>query len=231
MIIFWDIAYVVWLGLFSILRYAIVLEVLSGILIFEVLRKCIKKNIVKASFGAIFLMSAFAFSYGYPKWKSVSAETYLPVFSVSVADDSVLMVAEDLTAWIVPLIKTKNPVLGWTCSHFAQPMPYDEQIIKAYKEILAGKKIVLLTRTPKILDIVSYPQDLVDKNEIQYYDFLKNAWVPDLFIMAGKQDKAQMLHGFTVKPELLDLFLETMKAKSMTERRNSYYSKLKSSKE
>lgn len=66
------IGYVGWLGLFSILRYAVPLEALTGLLILQGLRSAggawLKRASWKESFGMVFLFLAIAVSTSYPGW-------------------------------------------------------------------------------------------------------------------------------------------------------------------
>ncbi|MDY6407285.1 MAG: hypothetical protein SPL08_01085, partial [Pseudomonadota bacterium] len=218
-IIFYNTAYVMWLIMFSILRYAVVLEILSGIMIFLVIKSF--RTIYKTLWGGFILLLALLCPIGYPTFSLIVSKTYVPEPSITVSDDTVVMVAEDLSSIVVPFIHTTSPVLGWTASYFLDPIPQDPETILTYKNILKGKKMMVVSLI-KTNEVYQFYKTL-NLSKIECHPLPQVFWGMQPVIMYSHRDTNGTYHGFEIPDEYLNQFLEQMTAVSFRER--FYYKK------
>ena len=220
LIVFYDLAYVAWLGLFSILRYAVILEALSGIIIFLALKSLTIKRKILIGLAGLILIVGLICPYKYSHWRIYFNRTYIPDREITVSDDTVVLVAEDLASFIIPFVKTKNPVLGWTSSVISEHMPYDLETIKTYRKILTNKKILVLSNDLKIIELLIKHNELLTSadNDPTIYAIAPDSWCGSFLILGGKVDEKGIVNGFSVPETKLDEFLQAMTAKNLSDR-------------
>ena len=212
LIIFYIFSYIGWMGLFSILRYAIVLEILSGVIILLCFRNKKKKKTVAFCILAVAILSVRL----YPKLNIRRSDQYLPVHQITVSDDTLVITAEDLSAFVVPFIKTNQPVLGFTASTITNPMPWDQKTKQKYQNILYGKKIIVISNILKINDLLENSAKLNIQAHI--YQFPNDTPIRYYLMAAPKKTETDVLEGFYLAPEFLDEFIDLMTAKNAGER-------------
>jgi len=208
-VIFYAASYITWLILFSILRYAATLEVLSGVLIFLTIRQLSQFN--KRILGTLILIVALLCPMGYPLWRKPLLKTYMPEIHLTVPDDTVFAVVGDLSSFVVPRIKTNNPILGFTFRSFAFPLPWDNETKQLYRSILSDKKMMLFIHPSTILQLKE-KWDFWDKlgNNIQYSTLTSDTAFGRYFLLFGEKDENGIIHGFHIPGQYLDNFLDLM---------------------
>ena len=208
-ILFYDVSYAVWLVLFSILRYAIVLEILSGLMIFFVIKRFKMTERIKQILAGILMMISVSFPFGYSPFRTVSNETYMPMTPITVADDTIVAVAENLNSYVVPYIKTSHPVLGWPLATLTAPLPWDKQTKQAYHNLLRDKKVLIISSIAKVKQMFEKNPDLFPRQEINLKPGNPENWVGDTIIVAG-QIKDGIWHGIDMTPGQTDRFILEM---------------------
>lgn len=190
-VLFWIIAYISWLFLFSILRYAIVLECFAGILFYLCIKKIPLKDTGKKVIGIILILLSCYMALGYPQWRKSMTPTYMPQANLSVADDTVLIVYNELLSYTVPSIKTINPVLGIHHKIWTDAIPSTPAIKRLYEEKLQNKKIA----------IVFHSLDFEKLNMFKGYKIYEirafKGWSGGGYMLAEKIDN-NVVYGFLI---------------------------------
>ena len=208
-VLLYDVSYVVWLVLFSILRYAIVLEVLSGLMIFLMIKRFKMTERIKRILAGMLVVVSVLFPFGYSSFLTVSNETYMPMTTITVADDTIVAVAENLNSYVVPYIKTSNPVLGWPLATLTAPLPWDKQTKQTYYDLLRDKKVLIISSIAKVKQMFEKNPDLFPRQEINLKPGNPENWVGDTIIVAG-QIKDGIWRGIDVAPGQTDRFILEM---------------------
>ena len=211
LITFYVFSYIAWLGLFSILRYTVTLEILSGAIIFLAIQRLSAKKTI----GFFILAAAILSVKMYPSWRARSFEQYLPEYQISLTDDTVVIVAEDLSSYLVPFIRTQQPVLGFTALAIGKPIPWDQKTRQLYFKLLKNKKIVVITNTLKTLDLLKYNSKMNIRTHVYQ---LPNDTPIRYFILAAEKKGGNTFSGFYPSQEHLNEFIDVMTAKTAMER-------------
>ena len=108
LLVFVAVAYGLWLGLFSILRYAVSLELLSGLLLLAALRMAAPADGVPRRWLAGVMAAVFVLLLGlsrYPGWGHVAyGEVAFDVRAPAVARGSLVLVVGQPNAYVIPFL-------------------------------------------------------------------------------------------------------------------------------
>jgi hypothetical protein len=113
-LIFFIISYVIWQSLFSILRYAVVLESILGVLMFSLLMKIFYTWSIKKVFESSFLIISIAFLYSafmtsYPNWGRVEfSDNVFDINTPKVPSNSLILLLGKPIAYLAPFLAVDN---------------------------------------------------------------------------------------------------------------------------
>lgn len=123
-LVFFVTGYVLWLKQFSILRYAVVLEMLCGVLLVGVCAVFLKGR--WSIWAACLLWGMLAVGYQVPDWKHIPFEKQAVVFTdkPKVEDDALVFFMHLPSAYLAPLLKPQATYMG---GFVYQPEEYPEE--------------------------------------------------------------------------------------------------------
>ena len=124
--VYFAVGYILWLIQFSILRYAAVLEVLSGILLVGVIYRFVQTR--WCLYGAWLLFSLLVFWYEAPDWRHEDYFDQAVVFDKKpqVEDNSLVFFMHLPSAYLAPLLNPKATYMGGFLYH-PEDYPLHEQ--------------------------------------------------------------------------------------------------------
>lgn len=125
--VYFAVGYILWLIQFSILRYAAVLEVLSGILLVGVIYRFVQTR--WCLYGAWLLFSLLVFWYEAPDWRHEDYFDQAVVFDKKpqVEDNSLVFFMHLPSAYLAPLLNPKATYMGGFLYHPEDYPPHEQQ--------------------------------------------------------------------------------------------------------
>lgn len=125
--VYFVVGYILWLIQFSILRYAAVLEVLSGILLVGVIYRFVQTR--WCLYGSWLLFSLLVFWYEAPDWRHEDYFDQAVVFDKKpqVEDNSLVFFMHLPSAYLAPLLNPKATYMGGFFYHPEDYPPHEQQ--------------------------------------------------------------------------------------------------------